>query len=165
MSKAEKNKDFFSAIPFRGRRALIILICILLLACSGFLLVRYEKWRFVDPFAPYAIENVSSAIMDKEGNTYVIVSSGEDILKISADGTLVQRFNGADYGFTGATHIAYGGDGNIYVHLVHYSEGVRIEDEQVISLSPEGEKKTVTTRIREKDAMRQSILALSDSLV
>lgn len=160
MSKAEKNKDFFSAIPFRGRRALIILICILLLACSGFLLVRYEKWRFVDPFAPYAIENVSSAIMDKEGNTYVIVSSGEDILKISADGTLVQRFNGADYGFTGATHIAYGGDGNIYVHLVHYSEGVRIEDEQVISLSPEGEKKTVTTRIREKDAMRQSILAL-----
>ena len=151
MAKIIKNK---------GRRTLIMLICILLLICSAFWLVKYVKWRFVNPFAPYVIENVSSANMDREGNTYVIASSGEDILKISADGMLVQRFNGADYGFTGATHIAYGGDGNIYVHLVHYSEGVRIEDEQVISLTPDGEKKTVTTRIREKDAMRQSIVAL-----
>ena len=160
MSKEKKRSHFFSAIPFRGRQTLIILLCFLLLICSAFLLVKYEKWRFVDPFSPYVIENVSSASMDKEGNTYVIASSGEDILKISADGTLVQRFYGADYGFTGATHIAYGGDGKIYVHLVHYSEGVRIEDEQVISLTPEGEKKTVASRIREKNAMRQSIPAL-----
>ncbi len=159
MSKVKKNSYHFSAVPFRGRRVIIILICSLLLACSAFLLVKYEKWRFVNPFAPYIVENVSSANLDREGNTYVIASSGEDILKISADGTLVQRFSGADYGFTGATHIAYGG-GKIYVHLVHYSEGVRIKDEQVISLTPAGEKRIVTTKKREKDAMKQSVLAL-----
>ena len=73
----------------------------------------------------------------EDGNTYVIAFSGEDILKISADGVLEQRYSGKEYDFTGATHIAYGGDGNIYVHLVSYSEGVRIEKEQVISLSPD----------------------------
>ncbi len=160
MAKAKKSNHILSAMPFGGRRTPIILICIVLLFGSAFVLVRFEKWRFVNPFAPYSIENISSATMDAEGNTYVIASSGEDVLKISADGTLEQRFNGAEYGFSGATHIAYGGDGNIYVHLVQYSEGVRIEREQVISLSPEGEMTTVFTKIRDYGAMRQCVLAL-----
>ena len=78
MSNAKKSNRILSALPFRGKRTLIVLICIVLLLCSAYLLVRFEKWRFVNPFAPYEIDNISSATMDEEGNTYVIASSGED---------------------------------------------------------------------------------------
>ena len=163
MAEANGNAHTPSGRPRGSRRPLIALICAAVLIASAFLLVRYEEWRFVDPFSPYAVENVSSAAMDGEGNTYVIVSSGEDILKISPDGTLVKIFSGAECGFSGATHIACGGDGKVYVHLVYYSEGVRIQKEQVISLTSEGEKTTVFALDREKDAMRQSVIALSGS--
>ena len=160
MAKAKKTTQNMSSTPAKGKRAVLVLTCILLLIASAFLLVKFEKWRFVDPFAPFTIENISSATVDGDGNTYVIAFSGEDVLKISADGVLEQRYNGADYDFTGATHIAYGGDGNIYVHLVSYSEGVRIEEEQVISLSPAGEKKIIVCKPRPGDAMRQSIISI-----
>ena len=159
MAKAKKSNHNPSGIHLKGKQSLILLICAVLLIGSAFLLVRFEKWRFVDPFAPYVIENISSATVDEDGNTYAIVSSGEEIVKISAEGILEERYSGKDYDFTGATHIAYGGDGKIYVHLVHYSEGVRIEQEQVISLTPEGA--TIIARYpREKGAMRQSIISI-----
>ena len=160
MAKARKINRIISSTPIKSKRGVLILICSILLIISAFLLVRFEKWRFVDPFSPFTIENISSASIDEDGNTYVIAFSGEDILKISADGVLEQRYSGKEYDFTGATHIAYGGDGNIYVHLVSYSEGVRIEKEQVISLSPDGEKKVIGWKPRSKDAMRQNIISL-----
>ena len=93
MAKAKKSNHNPSGIHLKGKQSLILLICAVLLIGSALLLVRFEKWRFVDPFAPYVIENISSATVDEEGNTYAIVSSGEEIVKISADG--ISRIRGS----------------------------------------------------------------------
>lgn len=161
MASKKMDKNIIYSLSSKGKRTIPLLLCLIFLVCSTLLLVTFKSWRFVNPFTPYDLENVSSATMDKEGNLYVIVSSGEDVLKISPEGVLEKRYSGKDYGFTGATHIAFGGDGKIYVHTVEYSEGVRIASEQIISLSEvKAETESTATRMREEGAMRQSLIAL-----
>lgn len=121
-------------------RTLPMIIVMIALVGTVFFVYKYSKWSRINPFTAYEYEDVASATKDREGNTYVIAGSGKDILKISPDGKLVAKISGSDSGFSGATHIAVGGDERIYVHTVNYSEGVHIGDEGLIRFDKDGKR-------------------------
>ena len=135
--KTEIYKYIIGVDNLKKKKSIPVLLLLLIFSLLGWFLYNNIRWLGVNPYRTYQYDNVSSATRDINGNTYVIADSGNEILKISDDGTLIMKITGADADFKGATHISCSRDEKLYVHTVDYSTGVRISGERIICIDSE----------------------------
>ena len=140
----------------------VIVLLGLLTACAVYLGVCRE-WIGTNPFVAYTINDVSDIVSDVEGNTYIISDATTTVLKLSQEGELIDRAILSHSGIIeSATHIAIGGDGNLYLHEVVNDQGIVIEHEKICRLDPELKNYDLIDTISEKDStVRQSIAGIS----
>ena len=140
----------------------VIVLLGLLTACAVYLGL-YRDWIGTNPFASYTINDVSDIVSDAEGNTYIISDATTTVLKLSQEGELIDRAILSHSGIIeSATHIAIGGDGNLYLHEVVKDQGIVIECEKICRLDPELKNYDLIDTISEKDStVRQSVAGIS----
>lgn len=115
-----------------------IILSTILFVFSVAITICLHRWINVNPFAPFALDNVYCATSDQEGNLYVVDDGYSRLLKISPDGKLIWKVEGSDSTFEKADNIVCDDDGNIYIHDVRILTGVRIASESIVKFSPEG---------------------------
>ena len=134
----EQNDKNNAAIRKEKRRRNRIIVSVTLLILSVVIVILLREWIGVNPFKPFALDNVYSGAADKEGNLYVIDDANSRLLKIDPDGKLVWKAKGSDTTFESADNIVCDDEGNIYIHDVRILQGVRIASESIVKFSSDG---------------------------
>ena len=120
------------------RKAILIVISILLLVLSVASVYFFRNWLMVRPFQPFALSEVVAACQDQDGNLYVIDSAGERLLKASPDGELQWQVKAFDDSFERAVRICTDESGHVYVQDVCVRSGIRLKEESVLQFSSDG---------------------------
>ena len=130
----ETVNKFIEKKGFTWLRAVGVILFVL----SVLFIVLFRKWLFTNPFEPYPLSDISYISRQSDGEMLITTSSGNEILKVSSDGILKEKYVSGKNSFEGATFSVIGGDGKLYVYGLKYYKGVRIASEKLFRLNSDG---------------------------